>query len=53
MMKRTLLFASACHNPDHVLSHRWPPKKEWVHALRPRVHDRVAKYKLGEEKNIA
>src|SRR6218665_3843253 len=36
-----VLFASVCHNPDHVLSHRLPPKKESVHALRPRVHDRV------------
>src|SRR6218665_598278 len=35
------LFASVCHNPDHVLSHLLPPKKESVHALRPRVHDRV------------
>ena len=35
------LFASVCHNPDYVLSHLLPPKKEPVHALRPRVHDRV------------
>src|SRR6218665_3571569 len=35
------LFASVCHNPDRVLSHLLPPKKESVHALRPRVHDRV------------
>ena len=35
------LFASVCHNPDHMLSHLLPPKKESVHALRPRVHDRV------------
>jgi len=35
------LFASVCHNPEHVLSHLLPPKKESVHALRPRVHDRV------------
>ena len=35
------LFASVCHNSDHVLSHLLPPKKESMHALRPRVHDRV------------
>src|SRR6218665_1519413 len=38
------LFASVCgvcHNPDHVLSHLLPQKKESVHALRPRVHDSV------------
>src|SRR6218665_1591670 len=35
------LFASVCHNPDDVLSHILPPKKESVHALLPRVHDRV------------
>src|SRR6218665_418305 len=35
------LFASVCHNPDHVLSRLLPLKKESVHALRPRVHNRV------------
>src|SRR6218665_3472664 len=35
----TTFIRTACHNPDHVLSHLLPPKKESVHALRPRVHD--------------
>jgi len=35
------LFASVCHNPGHVFSDLLPPKKESVHTLRPRVHDRV------------
>src|SRR6218665_92517 len=35
------LFASVCHNPDHVLADLLAPKTESVHALRPRVRDRV------------
>jgi len=35
------LFASVDLNPLHVMSHFFPPRRRSVHALRPRVHDRV------------
>jgi len=35
------LFASVGHNPDHVLPHLLSLRKEYVHALQPRVRGKV------------
>jgi len=41
-VRETSLFTGAKvdHNPDHMMFHSLPLRKQSVHALRPRVHDR-------------